>query len=216
LNDEQAVRLATDDPTLQAEVSELRKELVGLESRSQLPTQSPTTVDPDDARRLVEESKSIRGRIGRVERKASASNSGIQSIRFTQEVELAETIVSDYGTPLDKMQLAAYKRELERFGSKGDDRAIARLTEDIGKLRWRVLLKQDWYWVDVLDRLAEPGNPFTDQAAADALIQSGRTAAGRADSRGLRDAVRALWKLQPKSTSDELRERSLESGLRKF
>jgi len=207
---------AAEDPAFQAEVSELRKELVDLESRAPVPMQSRAKIDPDDARRIVEESKSIRGRIGRVERKASAGNGGTQSIRFTQEVELADAIVRDYGTQLDKTQLAAYKRELERIGSRGDDKAIARLTEDIGQLRWRVLLKQDWYWVDVLDKLAEQGTPYTDRDAAETLIESGRTAAGRGDSQGLRDAVRALWKLQPKSASDELRERSLESGLRKF
>jgi hypothetical protein len=164
----------------------------------------------------VEGSKSIRGRIGRVERKVSAAGGGVHSLRFTQELELAEEIVSNYGTGLDKAQLAAYKRELERLGVRGDDKTIARLTEDIGELRWRVLLRQDWYWVDILDRLAEPGTPFSDRTAADALIERGRSAAAQGSGQGLRDAVRSLWTLQPKTGSDELRERSLESGLRKF
>lgn len=207
---------ASEDPALQAQVTELRKELADLQSRSQRSSDTTTKMDPDDARRLVEESKSIRGRIGRVERKASAAGGGVQSLRFTQEFELAEAVIADFGTALDKTQLAAYKRELERLGGKGDDKAIARLTEDIEQLRWRVVLKQDWYWVDVLDRLAEPGIPFSDRTAADVLIEAGREAAARGDGQGLRESVRALWRLQPKSASDELRERALESGLRKF
>ena len=207
---------ATEDPAIQTEVIELRKELSDLQSRSPRPSDAAAKMDPDDARKLVEDSKSIRGRIGRVERKASAAGSGVQSLRFTQELEIAEEIISNYGTGLDNTQLAAYKRELERLGLRGDNNAIARLTEDIEQLRWRVLFKQDWYWVDRLDRLAEPGTPFSDRTAADALIERGRSAAAQGDGQGLRDAVRSLWNLQPKNISDELRERSLESGLRKF
>jgi molecular chaperone DnaK len=207
---------ASEDPALQAQVVELRKELSDLQSRS-VQTSDPTKkLDPDDARRLVDESKSIRGRIGRVERKASNKGGGVQSLRFAQEVELAEAVITDFGSALDKTQLAAYKRELERLGSKGDDKAIGRLTEDIEQFRWRVVLRQDWYWVDVLERLGEPGAAFSDRTAADVLIESGRAATARGDGQGLRDSVRALWKLQPKSASDELRERALESGLRKF
>jgi molecular chaperone DnaK len=207
---------ASDDPALQAQVAELRKELSDLQTRSVRTSDGGKKLDPDDARRLVDESKSIKGRIGRVERKVSAAGGGVQSLRFAQEVELAEAVVADFGSPLDKAQLAAYKRELERLGGRGDEKAIGRLTEDIEQLRWRVVLKQDWYWVDVLDRLAEPGADFSDRAAANVLIESGRAAAMRGEGQGLRDSVRALWKLQPKSNSDALRERALESGLRKF
>lgn len=207
---------AGDIPEIQEQVTELRKELSDLQSRSPHMSDTASKLDPDDARRLVEGSKSIKGRIGRVERKASLGGGGLKSLRFTQEVELAETIVADFGGPLDKAQLAAYKRELKRLGERGDDKAMARLTEDIEQLRWRVLFKQDWYWVDILERLAQPDTPFSDRSAADELIEAARTAVARGDSQGLRHAVRALWKLEPKSASDELRERTLESGLRKF
>ena len=152
----------SEDPALQAQVSELRKELADLQSRSSRTSDTTTKLDPDNARRLVDESKSIRGRIGRVARKASAAGGGIRSLRFTQEVELAEAVIADFGSALDKTQFAAYKRELERLGGKGDDKAIGRLTEDIEQLRWRVILKQDWYWADMLDRLAKPGSAFSD------------------------------------------------------
>jgi hypothetical protein len=41
----------------------------------------------------------------------------------------------EHATPLDKTQLAAYKRKLERLGASADNAAIARLTEDIEQLR---------------------------------------------------------------------------------
>jgi molecular chaperone DnaK len=207
---------AVEDVTIQSEVAELRKELVELQSRAPRPSDPATRIDPDDARRLVEESKNIRGRIGRVERKASTSASTVNSLRFTEQVELAEEILANYGTALDKSQLAAYKRELERLGTRGDDKAIGRVTVEVEQLRWRVLLKQDWYWVEILDGLDDPTAQYSDRTAANDAIQRGRIAAAQGDGQTLREAVRSLWKLQPVSASEELRERSIDSGLRRF
>jgi hypothetical protein len=207
---------AVENPSVLEELSEIRKELAALQRQMPTPTEPTASIDPDDARRHVEEARSIRGRIGMVQRKTSAVAESSHSARFAEEVELAEAIVSDCGTPIDKQQLAAYKRELERLGARSDDKAIVRLTSDIAQLRWRVLLRQDWYWKNALDNLGKPGMPFLDQAAADTLIESGRTAASRGDGQGLREAVRALWKLQPRRAEDESRERALASGLRKF
>ncbi|MCU1247280.1 MAG: hypothetical protein JWQ49_309 [Edaphobacter sp.] len=201
---------------IQSEVAELRKELVELQSRVPRPSDPATRIDPDDARRLVEESKNIRGRIGRVERKASTSATTVNSLRFTEQVELAEEILANYGTALDKSQLAAYKRELERLGTRGDDKAIGRVTEEVEQLRWRVLLEQDWYWVEILDGLDDPTAQYSDRTAANDAIQRGRIAAAQGDGQTLREAVRSLWKLQPVSASEELRERSIDSGLRRF
>ncbi len=207
---------ATDYVTIQSEVADLRKELVALQSRAPRPSDATTRIDPDDARRLVEESKNLRGRIGRVERKAATSVGPVSSLRFTEQLDLAEEVLSNYGTTLDKTQLAAYKRELERLGNRGDDKAIARLTEEVEQLRWRVLLKQDWYWVEILNGLDDPAADYSDRNAANDAIQRGRLAAAQGDGDALREAVRSLWKLQPKSATEELRERSIDSGLRKF
>jgi molecular chaperone DnaK len=207
---------ASEDASLKAQVLELRQELTELRSRSPHPTDVTSRLDPDDARRLVDASKSLRGKIGRVERKISAAGQSVQSVRFTEEVDRAESVIADYGNALDKTQLAAYKRELERLGGKGNDKAIARLTEDIEQLRWRVIFKQDWYWVDLLENLALPGAVFTDPPAAEQLIAEGRKAVERGDGQALREAVRGLWKIEPKSADEELRERVVEAGLRKF
>ena len=207
---------ATDDVTIQSEVADLRKELVALQSRAPRPSDSTARIDPDDARRLVEESKNLRCRIGRVERRAATSVGTVTSLRFTEQLDLAEQVLSSYGTALDKTQLAAYKRELERLGNRGDDKAIARLTEEVEQLRWRVLLKQDWYWVEILNGLDDPAADYSDRNAANDAIQRGRLAAAHGDGDALREAVRSLWKLQPKSATEELRERSIDSGLRKF
>jgi molecular chaperone DnaK len=209
---------ASNDAQAQAEIEVLRKELEQLRSRA--PESSDVQaaarpVDPDDARRLVENSKGLRGKIGRLERKTTATDS-LQSLKFTEELELAEGLVNDFGTSMDKTQLEAYKRELERVGVRGDDKALSRLTGDIEQLRWRVLFRQDWYWADRLDRLAEPGTAFTDQSVADELIVKAKLAAQNGDGQALREAVRGLWKLQPKSAQEQVGERAMESGLRRY
>lgn len=212
----QLERQSSDRSLVTEEIAELRKEIESLEARSPDSTDTDRKVDPDDARRIVEDSKSIRGRLGKVERKAAAQDAGVQAVRFAEEVEFAESIVTEFGSPLDKQQMASYKRELERVGARSDDKGIARLTADIGQLRWRVLYKQDWYWREVLEGLAEPGTPFIEQSEADALIAQGRAAVNSGNGEALRDAVQGLWKLQPKKSGDEVRERSIASGLRKF
>lgn len=206
------------DAQAQAEIEILRKELEQLRSRepeSREVQSAGRSVDPDDARRLVETSKGLRGKIGRLERKATATDS-LQTLKFTEELELAEAVVNEFGTSMDKTQLEAYKRELERVGVRGDDKALSRLTGDIEQLRWRVLFRQDWYWADRLDKLAEPGKTFTDQSAADELIVKARAATKDGDGQALREAVRGLWKLQPKSAQEQDGERTMESGLRRY
>jgi molecular chaperone DnaK len=198
-----------------AEITELRKEIESLAAWAPA-SKSPGSLTPDDARRIVEDSKSIRGRLGKVERKVIPKDDGVQAVRFAEEVELAEAVVQEFGSPLDKQQLVSYKRDLERVGLRADDKGIAHLTQEIAQLRWRILFKQDWYWREILEGLAEPGTPFLDQSQAHVLISKGRTAASSGDGESLREPVRNLWKLQPKRLGDEARDRSISSGLRKF
>ena len=208
---------ATDETT-RIEIETLRKELEKLREnvpRTSSMDSNARAIDPDDARRLVESSKGLRGKIGRLERK-STTNESLQVLKFSEELELAEAIVGEFGTPMDKTQLEAYKRELERVGTRGDDKAISRLTGDIEQLRWRVLFRQDWYWIDRLEKLAEPGMVFTDKSAADELIAKARLASKDGDGQALREFVRALWKLQPKSSQEQDKERAMESGLRRY
>jgi molecular chaperone DnaK len=208
---------ATDETT-RIEIETLRKELEKLRAnapRTGSIDSNGRAIDPDDARRLVESSKGLRGKIGRLERK-STTNESLQVLKFSEELELAEAIVGEFGMSMDKTQLEAYKRELERVGARGDDKAISRLTSDIEQLRWRVLFRQDWYWMDRLEKLAEPGMAFTDKSAADDLLAKARLASRDGDGQALRESVRALWRLQPKSSQEQDKERAMESGLRRY
>ena len=68
--------------------------------------------------------------------------------------------MGQFGTSLEKQQLAMLQRELERAASKGDGKAIQRATAEIEALRWRVLFKHDWFWREIFDSLCRAEHSF--------------------------------------------------------
>ncbi len=212
---EELERTSSDDST-QNELENLRRDLDDLEARAPSTNNTAAKADPDDARRVVEDAKTVRGRLGRLERRAAADQKPVETTQFVERVEMAEEVVGQFGTPLEKQQLTMLRRELERAASKGDNKAIQRASAEIEALRWRVLFKHDWFWLEIFDSLSEPNTPFVNPAEARTLIAKGQAAAANGDGEGLREAVRALWKLQPKENAEAARERAVRSGLRKF
>lgn len=212
---EELERRSTDEPT-QTELEDLRRDLDDLDARAPQSSTTPGKADPDDARRIVEDSKTVRGRLGRLERRTVADRNPVETTQFVQLVEMAEEVVGQFGSALEKQQLAMLRRELERAASKADSKAIQRASAEIEALRWRVLFKHDWFWREIFDSLSQPNTPFVNPAEARILITKGQAAVSGGDGEGLREVVRALWKLQPKGNAEASRERALSSGLRKF
>lgn len=212
---EELERTSSDEPT-QAELEDLRRDLDDLDARAPQSSSTPGKTDPDDARRIVEDSKTVRGRLGRLERRVVADRNPAETKQFVQLVEMAEEVVGQFGSTLEKQQLAMLRRELERAASKGDSKAIQRASAEIEALRWRVLFKHDWFWREIFDSLCQPNTPFVNPAEARVLIAKGKLAVSGGDGEGLKEAVRGLWKLQPKGNAEASRERAVSSGLRKF
>jgi len=208
--------LSDVDESTQTELKDLRRDLDDLDAKAPSPSSTPGKADPDDARRIVEESKTVRGRLGRLERRAAGRRSPRDNTLFLERVEVAEQVVEQFGASLEKQQLAMLRRELERAASKGEDKAVQRVCGEIDGLRWRVLFKHDWFWREIFDSLRQPDTSFVDVAEARRLITRGQTAVSTGDGEGLREVVRALWKLQPQDTAEATRERAARSGLRKF
>ena len=211
-------RLPADTPdSSRNELEDLRRKLDELDAKAPAPGGSAEKTDPDDARRIVEVSKDVRGRIGRLERNSASTGGRLNnSKRLTESVEAATAVVEQFGSALDKQQLAMLRREIERATTKGDEKSIQRAIEEIEGLRWRVLFKHDWFWKEVFDSLCQPNAPYVDLAESQRLIKAGKDAVSSGNGNGLKEVVRALWKLQPKDSADVTRERALRSGLRKF
>jgi molecular chaperone DnaK (HSP70) len=205
-----------EDEATQTELEELRRDLAELDTKAPSPSEPPRKTDPDDARRTVELSKTVRGRLGRLERQTARRRSPLNNTQFVESVEIAAEVVEQFGTSLEKQQLAMLRRELERAISKSDDKTVQRVCAEVEGLRWRVLFKHDWFWREIFDSLCQPDTPFVDTSEAKRLIAKGQTAVSGGDGSGLREVVRALWTLQPKGEADATRERAVRSGLRKF
>ena len=213
---EEIERSSIDDEATRTELEDLHRDLDQLDAKAPPPSGAPGRADPDDARRIVEESKTVRGRLGRLERRAAGRRNPPDNTQFVELVDTVAEVVGQFGTSLEKQQLGMLRRELERATSKGGDKAIQRVCGEIDGLRWRVLFKHDWFWKEIFDSLREPNTPFVDKGAARDLIARGQTAVSSGDGEGLREVVRGLWKLQPKGNAEATRERAVRSGLRKF
>jgi molecular chaperone DnaK len=203
------------DESTRSELEDLRRDLDDLDTKAP-PPNTTGIADPDDARRIVEESKTVRGRLDNLERRNVGRRSPPDTTQFVELVDQVADVVGQFGTPLEKQQFAMLRRELERAGSKADDKAIQRVCGELDAFRWRVLFKHDWFWREIFDSLRNPNTPFVDPAAARDLITRGQAAVSGGDGEGLREVVRGLWKLQPKGNAEATRERAVRSGLRKF
>src|SRR6185295_6792775 len=108
------------------------------------------------------------------------------------------------------------EKQLERGLDKADERAIQRVQEAFDALRFRVLLAQDWYWRELFESMRGPDQAWQSKEAAEKLLARGQEAISSGDGKDLREVVRELWKLQPKTKEEEGQERAMRSGLRRF
>jgi molecular chaperone DnaK len=205
-----------DDVSTQAEISALRTEIEALKAKATSTRGDPKKEDPDDARRTVEDAKTIRGRLGRLERSNPSSGGSRESAQALTSIDGADKTILQFGSALEKQQLTLFQRELERAVQKGDGKAVERVCTEIRSLRWRAVSKHDWYWREVLESLSQPHAKFINQGAAAKLIAKGKSAVTNGDGEGLRIVVRALWDLQPKAEAEITRERAVQSGLRRY
>lgn len=205
----------TEDEATLHEVAEVRRNLDALDATSP-GGRSAERTDPDDARRVVEGSKHVRGQLGRLERRTVGSGKPLDSVHFVELMEHASAVVTQFGIALDKQQFAMLRREFERAAAKGDEKAFQRVCGELDGLRWRVLYRHDWFWREIFDSLKQPGVPFIHPSEAQRLIADGQAAVSGGDGEGLKKAVRGLWQLQPKDAAAAVRERAVRSGLRKF
>jgi molecular chaperone DnaK len=204
----------SDDPARQ-EMEQVRRDLDDLEQFARATTEVGLMAEPDDARRVVENSKNVRGRLDRLER-AAASNPRLSAARFAEAVDFAVQIVTQFGSSLEKQQLAMLRRQLDQAAEKNDDRSVTRLCEEIEALRLRVLFKHDWFWKEIFESMQQPGTPFADHNAARGLIAQGESAITGGDGEGLRKVVRALWALLPQGGAEATRDRAMRTGLGRF
>ncbi len=206
------------DTSLAEELQSLRRELHDLqelESAAHGDENDGGRVDPDNARRIVQDAKTLHGKISRVESRLNAPGRARNITQFVDLVEAVEEVSDSFGNNLEKQQFALIKHELERAAAKGDGRTVDRATQELERLRWRILGRHDWFWREIFLSLAQDASSFVDPAGATRLFARGHQAIANDDGNDLRQTVNALWELQPKSKADANRDSAMLAGLRK-
>jgi hypothetical protein len=211
---EQLERRMGDAPAApqRQELAAVRRDLDELEKGAGQATDSQAT--PDDSKRVVEDSQSVRGRLDRLERSSERKPDGASS--FAQAVEFANEVISQFGGSLEKQQLQMLRRQLEQAAAKGDDRSVIRLTEEVDGLRFKVLFRHDWFWREIFDSFHQPEAKFIDDGPARRLLQEGDEAVRRGDGERLRNVVRELWKLKPGDRVESVQDRAIRAGLKRY
>ena len=205
-----------ENESTKEELLNLHRDLDEVDVKAASALSAEEQIDPDDARRVVEESKTIQGRLSKLEHKVGDEHHAIDSAHFVELVEQVTEVVEQFGTSLEKQQLSMLRRELERAVGGGNNKTVQRICGEIDGLRWRLLFRYDWFWKEVFDSLRDPSTIFVNPDEARELIAKGQAAVVDGNGEILREIVRALWKIQPTGSAEAARDSAVRSGLRKF
>lgn len=206
----------TEDDQVCQEVEVLRREIEDLDLESMGTKDATIADDPDRAKRIVESSKKIRGKLSQLERRAERQSGTSRRAAEMEAAEArAEEVIGRWGTENEKKEFELLRREGHRAAARSDDRRIRRVVESFKNLQWRVLFNQDWFWREVFDSLRVSGRNFTNPSEAMQWIAKGEEALSVGDADALQDAVRHLWELQPKAAAEIDREKALQTGIRR-
>ena len=205
----------TDDYEVSKELEELSTKAEEL-AEEHYRFESGDSSDPDDAKRLVQQSKEIRGRLSEIEKRIKSKNRLSLALRNV-EIQRIETeeVVKKWGGRIDQKEYELLCREADRQIERENERALEKVAHDFEALKWHVLFKQDWFWKEIFDSLCQPDVPFVNEEEAQRLIAQGKEALAQGDGDVLREIVRRLWDLQPKSAVEIEKEKALEAGIRK-
>ena len=204
-----------EDSTVSEKVGRLRREIEDVDLQS---TGSATpSDDPDSASRSLEQTRNIRRKLVALENGVGANNESEAEIdKASQAVAPAQEVTEKFGSASEKSYLAALIRDLEKAAIRGDRRSARKLGEELQNLRWRVLFNQDWYWKEAFEAQQRPGHIFLNHSEAPKWLAKGQEAVLKGDAVTLREAVKHLWQLRPKSDAELDQECAMQAGLRRF
>lgn len=172
--------------------------------------------DPDEAKKIIQQSKEVRGQIGEINKSLMASAKMPLLLRNFEEVRSqAEEIVRNYGDSLEQKEYDYLSREAGRYLEIEDGNKLEKVSKDMESLKWRVLYKQEWFWKSTLEMLSDPSTPFVDLNQARGLLEQGREAVKQGNADLLRNTVLALNTLLPKAYAETQKEMALASGIKK-
>jgi molecular chaperone DnaK len=172
-------------------------------------------LDPDEAKRLLANLRTIRGEVSEIERYVR-ENYGIKIARkLADEAWLrTEEVAISHGTDGHRAELHRLYRQLEEETAQSDMRGIEKTTDDVWSLWFGIVSRHGWYWRQRFDYLDDTGVEFTDRKRAAQCLAEGRLVYDLDDGMQLKSVVQTLWSLRPKR-QDHMDSRHEKSGFRK-
>lgn len=209
------VQEESDANDIKKELNEIRAKLEEF-TREKERYQNKSSTDPDDAKRVIERSKEIRGDLSRIENEISVKRKFSIVLRELREYRaITQEVVTKWGTSIDKKEFELLNYEADKKVIEENERALIKIINDLDNLRWRILFEQDWYIRQVFEELCENRENFVNIQESQRLIALGQGAISRGDSDTLREIIKDLWELLPKSTVQAEQEKRFEPGIKR-
>lgn len=207
----------SNDAAIEQKVNTIKEKLDEVaEEQSRLESQSQNQNDPDDAKRVVQKYKEIRGQLSEIEKQMERQNKLPLLLRKLEtERKSTEEVIENWGEKIEHKEYELLCREADRQIEQENEKALEKILHDFEALKWRILFKQDWFWKELYDSLCQPGVPFVNARESQRLLKEGQEAINRGDGEKLREVVRELWNLQPKSSIETEKEIALKAGIRR-
>jgi len=200
---------------IKKELNEIRMKLEELTEENKR-YQNKSSNDPDDAKRVIEKSKEIRGDLSRIENDISVKRKFSIVLRELREYRaITQEVVTTWGTSIDKKEFELLNYEADKKVDEENERALIKITKDMDNLRWRILFEQDWYIRQVFEELCENRESFVNIQESQRLIALGQGAISRGDGDTLKEIIKGLWELLPKSTVQAEEEERFEPGIKR-
>lgn len=177
------------------------------ELRKKLPVQTPNrvaSIDPDRAKRLINESKVLRGEIAQLEDRLDtrpALKAAVKGMNDWQQA--AEDAVNTADKTAQKNEFASLELQARQARERENVGEINRVAKAFRNLHWRAIYDRPSYWSESFDSLEYGDHQFTDKARAKALLEDGRRFRNANDTASLRETVQSLWRLLPAEPEQE-------------
>ena len=210
----EAQAIYADDSSLPREIETLRRRAEDVDLRTSQTIRRIEAEEPDEVRRVFDESRALRQQVADVEHRLGASIR-VQAVRFQQQLEETRPVVEQHGDVSTKQEVERLRDAGERALLREDAKAVDRAIAELRRVYWQTLFTQAWFWANLLTELKESRRTAEVPLAA-MLISQAEDAQSRGDADAVRDNVWQLWKLQKSVSGDNSRLRAAAAGLRRY
>jgi molecular chaperone DnaK len=209
------VQEENDDSDIKKELTKIRVKLEKLAQEKEK-YEIKNLSDPDNAKRVIERSKEIRGDLSKIENEVIVKRKFSLILRELKEHRtVTQNVVDNWGTLIDKKELELLNREADKKITEENERALIKIIGELNNLRLRILFDQDWYIRQCFEDLCKHADNFVNKQESQRLIALGQSAIAHGDGNTLKEVNKNLWELLPKSIIQSEEEKKFESGIKR-